>query len=98
MTYKRNPEPAHPDTHTTRVTSNDRFVSCGISLGDLIHIRRYSAWHNTEPLYEVRFRRGSIDMSQETLIGLVRQGAEAINAKPRDPDYSGACADLGDTA
>lgn len=93
-----NPAPAHPDTHTTRVTSNDRFVSCGIALGDLIHIRRYSAWHNAQPLYELRFRRGSIDMSQDTLTQLVRQGAEAINARPRDPDYSAITADLGDTA
>jgi hypothetical protein len=92
--FHNNPTPANPDTHTTRLIANDRFVSCGVTLGDLVGVRRYSAWHNTQSLYEVRFRRGSIDMSQDTLIALVRQGAEAIRTRPHDPDCSAIIANL----
>lgn len=84
MTFHNNPTPAHPDTHGTRVTSNDRFVSATITLGDLLYVRQYSAWHNSQPLYQLRFRRGSMDISQDTMIALVREGTEALAAEPRD--------------
>lgn len=93
-----NPTPTHPDTHATRVTSNDRFVSAGINLGDLLFVRRYSAWHNTQPLFEARFRHGVIDMSQDTLIALVRSGQEALAAPDPYIECSGATADLGEPA
>jgi hypothetical protein len=98
MTLHNNPEPLHPDTHTTRVTSNDRFVSAGISLGDLIMVRKYSAWHNQQPLYELRFRHGAIDISHGTLTAIVRHGQEALCAPDRDADCSGAVANLDETA
>jgi hypothetical protein len=98
VTFRKNPEPAHPDTHTTRVTSNDRFVCAAIALGDLLYVRRYSAWHNTEALFEVRFRRGTIDMSAATLTEIVRQGQEALASAPRDAEISGSAADLGESA
>lgn len=94
MTYRNNPEIPHPDTHTTRVSSNDRFVFAGINLGDLIMVRRYSAWHNTQALYELRFRHGTIDMSHATLTEIVRQGQEALCAQDRDTRYPVSRADL----
>lgn len=94
MTYHTHPAPEHPDVHTTRVVSNDRFVSAGIALGDLIFVRRYSAWHNSQPLFELRFRRGTIDMSADTLAAIVRQGQEALAAPDVDPDISGSFTDM----
>lgn len=98
MIYQKHPEPGNPDHHTTRVTSNDRFVCAAINLGDLIYVRRYSAWHNTEPLYEVRFRRGTMDCSHATLTEIVRQGQEALCAPDREADYSGSFTDMGEPA
>lgn len=93
-----NPPSARPDTHATRVQSNDRFISAGITLGDLLFVRRYSAWHNTQPLFEARFRHGMIDMSQATLVDLVRQAQEALASPDPYIECSGATADLGEPA
>lgn len=60
----------NPTVHTTLVRSNDRFVTASINLGELIHIHPYaSRW--PEPLYAVRFRHGSMDMSQTSLDQLI---------------------------
>ena len=87
--------PEIPDTHSTRVVGHDRHVSCGINLGDLIMVRKYAAWHNSQPLYQLRFRHGTIDCSHTTLQAIVRQGTEALCAPERDADCSGSRADLG---
>ncbi|MDP7729541.1 hypothetical protein [Mycobacterium sp. TY813] len=68
--------------HTTLVRSNDRFVSAAINLGDLITIHPYaSRWPET--LYMVRFRHGSVDMSETSLDELVAkaQAARALSRK-----------------
>lgn len=87
-----------PDSHATRVVSNDRHVYAGINLGDLIMVRKYSAWHNSQPLYQLRFRHGTIDCSHTTLQAIVRQSTEALCAPDRDADMSGSCADMGESA
>jgi hypothetical protein len=96
MSYHKNPEPRHADTHATRVTFNGPFMSASIALGDLLFIRRYSAWHNEQPLYQLRFRRGSIDMCHDALVQLVRQGQESLVAPEREVNCSGAYCEVED--
>lgn len=93
-----NPTPTRPDTHCTRVTSSDRFISAGIALGDLLYVRPYTSWHQQHALFEVRFRHGSMDVSMETMTALVRMGQEAIVAAPKTAECSGAVVDLGEPA
>lgn len=87
-----------PETHATRVTSNDKHVYAGINLGEFVMVRKYSAWHNTQALYELRFQHGTMDMSHATLQGIVRQGQEALCTPQPDADCSGSFTDMGERA
>jgi len=80
--------------HATRVVGNDYHVYASINLGALITIRKYSAWHNSQPLYDLKFQHGNIDCSHATLTALVRQAQEALCAPESDADCSGSFTDM----
>lgn len=83
-----------PDTHSTRVVSNDHNIYAGINLGQLVLVRKYAAWHNSQPLYQLRFQHGTIDCSHTTLQRMVKQGTEALCSPERDADCSGSFTDM----
>lgn len=68
------------------------------AFGDFVGIRRYPARY--ESTVEVRFKNVRVDMSEDTLRDLIREGQEvlAIANDFHSADLSGAAANIEETA
>lgn len=84
---------------TTLLRANDRFVSASIALSDLVYVRSHATCYHHKPIYEIRFKHASMEISAEALIDLVRQSQQALATYPADePNVAGAVEVTEETA
>lgn len=75
---------------TTLIRANDRYVTTSIALADLVFVRSHGTCYHHKPIYELRFKHGSMEISAEALTDLIRQSQEALATESRDPNIAGA--------
>lgn len=64
---------------TTLVRSNERWVTAGITLGELVHVRQRQTWHSKGIVFDITFEHGCVLIDAQKLVDLMQQARAALD-------------------